>query len=240
MLSLREVEATAGRFQLGPVSAELGTGVTALLGANGAGKSTLMKVMVGVLPARRGSVTVRSGASGEYSRPGYLPQDFDAPRNTPVADYLGFVGWCRASRSRPVTDEEIHGVLGAVGLSDRARSPFGRLSGGMRRRVGVAQAMLGAPAVMVLDEPTVGLDPVQRSDLRALVVDLARERAVIVSTHLAEDVAAVADRVLILADGRQVFAGTTAELAARGGASTVSSETVERGFLAVVRAEGTP
>ncbi len=134
-----------------------------------------------------------------------------------------------------MTDRAVAEALASVGLADRVSSRFGDLSGGMRRRVGVAQALLGAPGAVVLDEPTVGLDPVQRAELRDLISTLARDHAVIVSTHLAEDVAAVAERVVILADGSEVFQGTVASLAERGGHSTVSSESVERGFLSVLR-----
>lgn len=205
-----------------------------LLGANGAGKSTLMRVMVGVLPPSHGEVR-RSGSSG--LSPGYLPQDFTAPRMARVDDYLAFVAWCRSSRRARVSGQDVAQALAAVDLTARAGYRSGALSGGMRRRLGVAQAILGGPDVVVLDEPTVGLDPVQRAELRELVVELGRQRTVVVSTHLAEDVAAIADRVLILADGAQVFDGTVGDLAARGGASTVSSEAVEKGFLAVVRQE---
>lgn len=231
MVVLEDVVVRRGRFALGPVTADFPVGVTALLGANGAGKSTLMGAVVGVLAAASGRVDV--GSVGRS--PGYLPQDFDAPRRVKVEDYLRFVAWCRSTRPDPITEQEIGASLRAVGLEDRARWRFGALSGGMRRRVGVAQALLGSPDVVVLDEPTVGLDPIQRTELRELIQALGRDRAVIVSTHLAEDVAAVADRVVILADGAEVFQGSVEDLAHRGGSGTVSSEAVERGFLTVVR-----
>ena len=234
MVVLEDLVVRRGRFELGPVDAHLGTGVTALLGANGAGKSTLMGAVVGVLAPSRGRVGLeQSGSPGRA--PGYLPQDFDAPRRVRVVDYLQFAAWCRSTRRAPITDAEIGAALGAVGLQERAGWRFGALSGGMRRRVGVAQALIGSPDVVVLDEPTVGLDPVQRTDLRELIGALGRDRAVLVSTHLAEDVASVAERVMILAEGAVVFQGSVAELAERAGAATVSSEAVERGFLAVVR-----
>ncbi|WP_444662901.1 ATP-binding cassette domain-containing protein [Cellulomonas sp. CW35] len=234
MVLLEDMVARRGRFELGPVSTRFDVGVTALLGANGAGKSTLMGAVVGVLAPTRGRVEIeRSG--GRPMPPGYLPQDFDAPRRVRVTDYLRFVAWCRSSRRTPITDHEISEALRAVGLEDRAGWRFGALSGGMRRRVGVAQALIGSAGVVVLDEPTVGLDPVQRTELRELIATLGREHAVLVSTHLAEDVAAVAERVLILADGSDAFQGSVDELAERGGGTAVSSESVERGFLSVVR-----
>lgn len=238
MVVLEDVVVRRGRFELGPVNAEFPVGVTALLGANGAGKSTLMGAVVGVLAPARGRVDV-GAARGSGTVPGYLPQDFDAPRRVRVHDYLSFVAWCRSRRRSPITEREVAGALRAVGLEDRAGWRFGALSGGMRRRVGVAQALLGAPDVVVLDEPTVGLDPVQRMELRGLITSLARDRAVIVSTHLAEDVAAVAERVVILAEGTEVFQGSVASLVERGGHVGVTSEAVEHGFLSVLGARGT-
>nr|WP_232514577.1 ATP-binding cassette domain-containing protein [Cellulomonas sp. PSBB021] len=195
-----------------------------------------MATVVGVLAPARGRVAVGS-EGGDQAVPGYLPQDFDAPRRVRVVDYLRFVGWCRSTRRRLVTDRAIGDALASVGLADRAGSRFGDLSGGMRRRVGVAQALLGSPGAVVLDEPTVGLDPVQRAELRELISTLANDRAVIVSTHLAEDVAAIAKRVVILSDGSEVFQGTVASLAERGAGPTVTSEAVERGFLSVLRGQ---
>ncbi|UJP41144.1 ATP-binding cassette domain-containing protein [Cellulomonas palmilytica] len=235
MVVLEDVIVRRGRFELGPVNAEFPVGVTALLGANGAGKSTLMGAVVGVLAPARGRVDVREGR-GVGAVPGYLPQDFDAPRRVRVVDYLRFVAWCRSSRRSPIADGDVATALRAVGLEDRAGWRFGALSGGMRRRVGVAQALLGSPSVVVLDEPTVGLDPVQRMELRDLIATLGRDRSVIVSTHLAEDVAAVAERVVILAEGTEVFQGTVMALAERGGHDGVTSEAVERGFLSVLGA----
>ena len=234
MVLLDDVVVRRGRFELGPVSTRFDVGVTALLGANGAGKSTLMGAVVGVLAPARGRVEIGT-PDARQKTPGYLPQDFDAPRRVRVRDYLRFVAWCRSTRRVPVTDHEVTEALRAVGLEDRASWRFGALSGGMRRRVGVAQALIGSPDVIVLDEPTVGLDPVQRTELRELMATLGQERAVLVSTHLAEDVAAIAEQVLILADGSDAFQGSVGELAERGGGTAVSSESVERGFLSVVR-----
>ena len=238
-LELRAVTKRLGRFELGPVDADLGRGVTALLGANGAGKTTLMRLTVGILGPDAGEVAVagqvtRGGTRGV----GYLPQDFSAPRGVRVEDYLRFIAWCRSTRQQRLGRGDVLDVLDRVGLASRAGDKLGALSGGMLRRVGVAQALLGAQGVVVLDEPTVGLDPVQRRDLRELLQQLGEHAAVLLSTHLSEDVAAVADRVLVLHEGAPVFNGSVDQLVARGGGSDRSGDDVERAFLAVIGGGG--
>lgn len=219
-------------FTLGPVSAAVGPGVTALLGANGAGKSTLLRLLVGVLPPERGQITWSAASTAGHV--GYLPQDFRVPRNVRVDDYLRFVAWCRSSRGNRLGDEDVAEALRAVGLEDRARDRLGSLSGGMVRRVGVAQALIGRPSVLVLDEPTVGLDPVQRRELRSLMARIGETAKVIVSTHLSEDVAAVASSVLVLDHGRLAFDGGVDSLVRRAGGIDVTGDGVEQGFLTVV------
>lgn len=219
-------------FTLGPVSTTVKPGVTALLGANGAGKSTLLRLLVGILPPDRGELTWSAASTAGHV--GYLPQDFRVPKNVRVDDYLRFVAWCRSGRGRQWGAEDVVGSLHAVGLEGRARDRLGSLSGGMVRRVGIAQALIGRPPVLVLDEPTVGLDPVQRRELRSLMAQLGRTAQVIVSTHLSEDVAAVAANVIVLDDGRLAFDGSVDSLVNRGGGSERTGDGVERGFLAVV------
>lgn len=221
-------------FELGPVSADLPRGVTALLGPNGAGKSTLMRVVVGITPPDSGEV-LRAEVDGARVPVGYLPQDFHGPRGVTARDYLRFVAWCRSTRSRKLGVRDVDEALELVGLASRARSRIGALSGGMVRRLGVAQAVLGGADLLVLDEPTVGLDPLQRDDLRELVRSLGERAVVLLSTHLSDDVAAVADRVLVLDEGAKLFEGTVDELAGRSGAEQRSSEAVEGGFLQLVR-----
>ncbi|MCB7138209.1 ATP-binding cassette domain-containing protein [Cellulosimicrobium marinum] len=218
------------RFRLGPLSTELGTGVTALLGANGAGKSTLMRVVVGTARATSGAVSVPGGASAV----GFLPQDFTGPPWASVVDYLRYVAWCRSSRTRRIRAFDVMDALDAVGLGERAGSRIKDLSGGMVRRLGIAQALLGGPQLLVLDEPTVGLDPMQRREVRRLVHELGESMTILLSTHLAEDVAVVADAVLVLEQGRLLYDGDVAALCDGG---PVTAETVELGFLRVVSAE---
>ena len=193
-----------------------------------------MRLLARTEKADSGEITL-AGVNGEGVI-GYLPQDFSAPKNVTVEDFLGYVAWCRSTRRRRLGPRDVAEALGVVGLTSRGDSRIGRLSGGMVRRLGVAQAVLGGADLLILDEPTVGLDPVQRHELRGLVRTLAERAVVLVSTHLAEDVATLADQVLVLDDGAVLLEGTVADLAAMSGSgSSVSAETVEVGFLRLLR-----
>lgn len=216
------------------MSAEFERGVTALLGANGAGKSTLMRRIVG---AERGGGAV-TDESGGPPAVGYLPQDFSAPRRLTASEYLRFVAWCRSTRHNPLGMPAVQEALDAVGLSSKASMLVGALSGGMLRRLGVAQALIGGARALILDEPTVGLDPIQRRDLRELLLQLGQSRIVIVSTHLSEDVAAVADAVAIMNAGEVVFAGNLEELLDKAGCAERSAHCVDLAFSKVLEDAG--
>lgn len=205
--------------------------MTALLGANGAGKTTLLSLAAGLLQPSEGQVSCAGGANP--GRVGYLPQDFAGPRGVPVGRYLEYVAWCRSSRRAAITRRDVLEAASLVGLSDRLPDRIGTLSGGMVRRLGIAQALLGRSDVLLLDEPTVGLDPVQRRELRRLITELGQRRVVMLSTHLSEDVAAVADLAIVLDQGQIAFAGSVADLCQRGDSPAVSGEGVESGFMAV-------
>jgi ABC-2 type transport system ATP-binding protein len=236
---LRGVTKSRGSFVLGPVNVEFRPGVTALLGANGAGKTTLMRLAVGILAPDEGDVVVADQAPGRRTGSvGYLPQDFAGPRNVRVSDYLRFIAWCRSRRNHRFDGHDVDRALARVGLEMKAEAKLGTLSGGMVRRVGIAQALIGNAGIVVLDEPTAGLDPLQRRELRALFEDLGAETTVVLSTHLSEDVAAVASHVTVLHDGAMVHDGSVESLIALGGASQRSGESVERGFLAVIGGAG--
>jgi ABC-2 type transport system ATP-binding protein len=237
-LSMREVVKSYGDFTLGPVTAEFGTGVTALLGANGAGKSTLIRLAVGLIPPDSGEVVTGSTPlrrkAGDV---GYLPQDFSGPKSVRVSEYLTFIAWCRSGKAHKIGAVDVARALERVNLSEKAGARIGALSGGMVRRLGVAQALLGGTTMLLLDEPTVGLDPVQRRELRELLAHLGGDTTVVVSTHLSEDVAAIADTVCVLADGKVVFSGSADDLCARAGRVEVTGDNVESGFLSVILGE---
>jgi ABC-2 type transport system ATP-binding protein len=201
------------------------SGVTALLGPNGAGKTTLLRVLATVLAPDSGSLRVLGADPFEPAgrlrirrQLGYLPQDAGFHRSFTAfeaVDYLAVLKEHTASRDR---HDEVRRVLELVGLSEVATKKVRALSGGMRRRLGLAQALLGEPRLLVLDEPTAGLDPQQRVRFRDLVSEAGEGRAVVLSTHQTEDVAAVCSHVVVVTQGREVFAGSVPELAevARG------------------------
>ncbi|CCH32644.1 ATP-binding cassette domain-containing protein [Actinosynnema sp. NPDC047251] len=202
------------------------SGVTAVLGPNGAGKSTLLGLLSTALRIQRGSVSVGGVDSARDRRRyrdllGFLPQHFTMPGNLTVAEFLTLTAWQRMVPRRKRADA-VDVALAAVDLSSRRDQKISTLSGGMHRRVGIAQAVVNQPEVLLLDEPTVGLDPRQRRVLRHLIVSLGRQRAVVLSTHLTEDVAAAADRVVVLDEGEMRFDGTVEEFT--GGRGSVAAD----------------
>lgn len=201
----------------------LHTGVTGLIGVNGAGKSTLIKLLATGLAPSAGSLELfglpaERGMAEARRRTGYMPQSLELPRALTVQDFLSYMAWLRGfprhDRAGLVTE-----VLETADLTERARDRVGSLSGGMHRRLLLAQAILGDPDLLLLDEPTAGLDPEQRVRVRRLVDRAAGDRTTVVSSHLMSDLVGVADRVLMLDDGRVVFDGTVDQMAALGAAA---------------------
>src|ERR1700678_4568562 len=195
-------------------------GITGLLGPNGAGKTTLLSILATVSEPDAGSVSVlgldpRDGAERVEIRRrlGYLPQELGYHRHFTVAAFLDYVAILKEVTDRRRRAEEVARVLAITGLEDRARTRIRALSGGMRQRLGIAQALLAGPELLILDEPTVGLDPEQRLRFRELLSDLPGEPAIVLSTHQADDIAAICPQVVVLLKGKVDFAGTPAELA---------------------------
>ncbi len=212
------VKRYGGFLALDRVSFTLRPGITGLLGPNGAGKTTLLRLLVGLLEPSRGSVrfggeTVTRDVLDAYrGRLGFLPQDFNAYPGFTAEDFLRH--WARTRALGDSTDE-IGRLLDAVGLGVHAARRVRDFSGGMRRRLGIGVALLGAPSVLIVDEPTTGLDLPSRQQLREILLRAAGERIVLLSTHIASDVEAVANRLLVLRGGKLVFDGSAAELQAR-------------------------
>lgn len=201
-----------GGFRLGPVSLKLTAGVTCLLGANGSGKTTLVRILTGIDKPAAGSIQLYSDSNpGKIGAIGFLPQDFSAPKNATCRDFLYYVAWSRRVPARQ-RDTMIRSALSRTGLVDQTKQRIGKLSGGMLRRLGIAQAIIHEPRFLVLDEPTVGLDPGQRLRVRDQVRELAGDAAVLYSTHLVEDVRFLADQIVILRNGQVAFTGTTTEI----------------------------
>ena len=220
--SLRDLVVTYGtRRALDGIDLDLRPGVTGLLGPNGAGKTTLLRVLATVEAPSGGSVEVlghgtdRAASRTQVRRHlGYLPQEPGFHRGFSVFEFIDYVAILKEQVDRRARHDEVRRVIRLVGLEDRAHTRIRKLSGGMRRRVALAQALLGDPDVVILDEPTAGLDPELRFWFRDLVSQLGEERSVLLSTHQTEDVTAVCQRVVVLAEGRTRFDGTPTELAA--------------------------
>jgi ABC-2 type transport system ATP-binding protein len=205
---------------LDAVDVTLERGITGLLGPNGAGKTTLLSILATVSEPDAGRVSVlgldpRDGAERVEIRRrlGYLPQELGYHRHFTVAAFLDYVAILKEITNRRRRAEEVAKVLAITGLEDRARTRIRALSGGMRQRLGIAQALLGSPKLLILDEPTAGLDPEQRLRFRELLSGLPGNPAIVLSTHQADDIAAICPQVVVLLQGRVQFAGTPAELA---------------------------
>lgn len=194
---------------------EFAPGCTALLGPNGAGKSTLLRAIVGLKRASAGRLVVlghdvaQRGALREVSRvTGFLPQRAVFDPRFRVVEHVEFSGWLKGL-SGPYLREQARKWIDAVGLADEGGTRMGALSGGMARRAAIAGAMVSTPKLLVLDEPTLGLDPAQRTSFRDLIAQLSDATSVLLSTHLVEDVAAMCENLVVLDHGSVVFAGTT-------------------------------
>ena len=207
---------------LADVDVAFGRGVTGLLGPNGAGKTTLLRIVATSIAADSGQVRLlgrdphRSHADLTAVRRelGYLPQELGYPSDMTAFGFLEYIAVLKEWNDRERRSQEVRRVLEMVGLSDRATVRIKRLSGGQRRRVGLAQALLGDPRLVVLDEPTTGLDPAQRADLRRTLSALGNRSTVLLSTHQTEDVAALCERVVVLASGTIRFDGAVTDLVA--------------------------
>lgn len=198
------------------LDAEFGTGVYGLLGANGAGKTTLMRMLCGILTPSSGEVKL-DGANnldmGEAFREqlGYLPQNFGYYPDFKAREFMLYIAALKGllpAHAKEKTEE----LLELVGLKDVAEKKIKTFSGGMKQRLGIAQAMINDPKILVLDEPTSGLDPKERVRFRNLISDFASDRLVILSTHIVSDVEYIADEILVMKNGSFIANGTVTEL----------------------------
>ena len=203
------------------VGIEIGRGLTGLLGPNGAGKTTLIRMAATVLAPDGGRLRIL-GRDPAFAadrieirrRLGYMPQEPGFYRSFTAFDFLDYVAILKEMVDRGRRHEEVRRVLAQVDLTARAHTKVRALSGGMRRRLALAQALLGEPELLLLDEPTSGLDPEQRLRFRQLISQLPGRPVVVISTHQTEDVVALCERVVVLAAGTIRFDGTPAALAA--------------------------
>ncbi len=191
---------------VGNVSVSLKPGVYGLLGANGAGKTTLMRMICGVLKPTSGSITLNGKTIEElgetyYTHLGYMPQYFGFYPDFTAREFMLYMAAVKGlgkSKAKRRTEE----LLKMVNLSDVADKKIKSYSGGMKQRLGIAQAELGNPSILILDEPTAGLDPKERVRFRNLISDFAKEKIVILSTHIVSDVSYIADTILMMKQGQ--------------------------------------
>jgi ABC-2 type transport system ATP-binding protein len=228
------------------VDAAFAPGVNGLLGPNGAGKTTMLRILATVLPADDGRLdvlgvdpTTGDGRLSVRRRLGYLPQEPGFHRQFSAFEFVDYVAILKEWADRRTRHDEVRRVLGLVDLESVMHKRIGQLSGGMRRRVGIAQALIGRPDLLVLDEPTAGLDPEQRLRFRELLGTEAAGATVLLSTHQTDDVAALCHNVVVLLSGQVRYTGTPSGLAALAeGRVWLAADRDQRAELAWITGEG--
>jgi len=222
------------------VDLQIGAGVFGLLGPNGAGKTSLLRIMATVIPPSSGRLLLlgRDPADQRQRREirrrlGYLPQTLGYYPRFTVVEFVEYFALLKEMPSAQVP-QAVAAAVEKVGLGDKARAKLHTLSGGMLRRVGIAQAIVNDPELVLFDEPTAGLDPEQRVEFRSLLRTLGERATVVVSTHLVEDVGAACSQVALIYEGQIAFHGSPQELALRGAGHGVGDAPLERGYSAVL------
>jgi ABC-2 type transport system ATP-binding protein len=230
-----------GRTQaVSGVNLRTGPGVFGLLGPNGAGKTSLLRIMATVIPPTSGRLRLL-GRDPTLHRPrrevrrhlGYLPQNLGYYPGFTVAEFVEYFALLKEMPPSQVP-AAVAVAIERVDLGTKAKTKLRALSGGMLRRVGIAQAVVNNPQLLLLDEPTAGLDPEQRVEFRGMLRELGQQATVIVSTHLVKDVGAACGEVALMDQGKIVFHGTPDELTARGEGHAAGDAPLERGYSAVL------
>jgi ABC-2 type transport system ATP-binding protein len=242
-VTLTEIHRTFGKSRaVDGVSLELGTGVFGLLGPNGAGKTSLLRMLATVLPPSSGQIELlgrdpRGPADRRdiRRRLGYLPQNLGYYPSFTVVEFIEYFALLKEMPAAAIP-QAVAAAVERVDLGSQARARLRTLSGGMLRRVGIAQAIVNSPDLLLLDEPTAGLDPEQRMQFRTLLRSAGESSTVVVSTHLVEDVGAACSEVALMSAGKIVFRGTPDDLTARGTGHSVGDAPLERGYSAVLSA----
>jgi len=224
MISISDLTKTySGKVQaLLGIDLEIGSGMFGLVGPNGAGKTTLMRILAGLVHPTSGAVrvlgndvTTPHGKLATKAVLGYLPQELGLYPSLTAREFLDYIAILKGVTDRSVRRQQVTEALQQVRLSDEADRQLKTYSGGMKRRVGIAQALLGDPQLLIVDEPTAGLDPEERVRLRNLLSDMAARRTVILSTHIVEDISQSCNDLAVIAHGRVLFRGTPRDLIAR-------------------------
>lgn len=219
------------------LSLDFEPGIHGLLGPNGAGKTTLLSLLATERRASKGRISIfgtdvsrLKDARKIRSRIGYCPQQPRLFESFTLAEMVAYVGKLRGVSGRKIQDE-VNEAIEIVGLHERRLSRIASLSGGMKQRASLACALVGHPDFLILDEPTVGLDPVQRLDFKEILRDYG-DAVILLSTHIVDDVAAVAQHVTVLTQGAVVFRGTTSELTSLGDNENIPGDTpMERAYI---------
>jgi ABC-type multidrug transport system ATPase subunit len=204
---------------LNGISLQIGVGMFGLLGPNGAGKTTLMRTLAGIVNPSSGEVHINGhdlsterGKQAVKSMLGYLPQELGMYPELTAAQFVDYMATLKGMDDSRVRRQSVEQMLEIVGLGHEAGRKIKGFSGGMKRRVGIAQALVNDPQLLIVDEPTAGLDPEERIRFRNLLVQLATERTVILSTHIVEDIGQTCRDVAVLAQGQIIFRGSPVEL----------------------------
>ena len=237
---IRKMNKYYGRKQaLFDIDLTIEQGMFGLLGRNGAGKTTLMKTLAALHKKKDGKITV-CGVPIEKEREiramiGYLPQDFSMYPNMRTDEALDYLG-ALSGIPKDVRKKRVNSLLRKVNLQEHRRKKVKQLSGGMKRRLGIAQALLHDPKVLIVDEPTAGLDPEERIRFRNLLCEVAEDRIVILSTHIVADIEASCEQVAIMDSGRILWHGTVSQLLANA-RGHVYTANVEKQFIAQIKKE---
>lgn len=204
---------------LNDVDLTIPNGMFGLVGPNGAGKTTLMRILAGILHPTSGNIRIgeydgntEKGRTAIKRMLGYLPQDLGVYPDLSAREFLDYIGILKGMDERKVRQQRVEELLETVSLADVANRKLKTFSGGMKRRIGIAQALLNNPRFLIVDEPTSGLDPEERIRFRNLLSDLAGDRSVLLSTHIVEDIAQTCRNLAIMKNGKVVFQGTTSDL----------------------------
>lgn len=207
----------SGKKALKGISINIGKEMFGLLGANGAGKTTLMRILVGMLKASKGEVKFKGYNLPEErdklnSKIGYLPQTFGLYPDLNAYEFLEYIGFLYNINNKKMLSDRILHILDLVNLKDVAKVKVKNFSGGMKRRLGIAQALLNDPELIIVDEPTAGLDPEERIKFRNLLSEIAGEKTVILSTHIVADIESTCKSLVVLDEGNIIYSGTPQEL----------------------------
>lgn len=235
-----DVRHAYGRRQaLQGLTAAMGPGLIGLLGPNGAGKSTLMGLLATLSRLQSGTIKIGDDDISDIDairrRVGFLPQEFTMPALERVRTVVEYAAWARGVDKKSAA-QAAQTAMAATGIDERARERVRSLSGGYRQRLGIACALAGEPSLILLDEPTVGIDPVQRVQIRQLLAQAAQTATVVVATHLLEDLDVPGASVVVINEGRALFQGSVPELAQLGAAEVEPGQRpLEAGYVAALR-----